>query len=268
MYRLLEPLMRGEADLVIGSRFRGRIEKGAMPRLHRWIGNPVLTRFLNIFFKADVSDAHSGFRAIRRDALERLDLRADGMEFASEMIVEACRRGLRIKEVPINYYRRKKNESKLRSFHDGWKHMKFMLLNAPNWLFTYPGAAIFLAGLVLTFSALFRINIGYLPGIHSMIAGSLLIITGYQIIFFGLFARIKSGESLPRILTLERGALVGAIIFISGLAYALFLIVEWIISGFKNLPSLEHDIVAFTLIALGLQTYFSSFMLSVLAEKR
>jgi glycosyltransferase involved in cell wall biosynthesis len=268
MYRLLEPLMRGEADLVIGSRFRGRIEKGAMPWLHRWIGNPVLTRFLNIFFKAGISDAHSGFRAIRRDALERLDLRADGMEFASEMIVEACRKGLRIKEVPINYYRRKKNESKLRSFHDGWRHMKFMLLNAPNWLFTYPGAAIFLAGLVLTLSALFRINIGYLPGIHSMIAGSLLIITGYQIIFFGLFARIKSGESLPRILTLERGALAGAIIFISGLAYALFLALEWIISGFRNLPNLEHDIIAFTLIALGLETYFSSFMLSVLAEER
>lgn len=268
MYKLLEPLMRGEADLVIGSRFKGEIEKGAMPWLHKWIGNPILTRFLNMFFKAGVSDAHSGFRAISRDALERLDLRADGMEFASEMIVEACRKGLRIKEVPINYYRRKKNESKLRSFHDGWRHMKFMLLNAPNWLFTYPGAAIFLAGVVLVFSALFRINIGYLPGIHSMIAGSLLIITGYQIALFGLFARVRSGDNLPRILTLERGAFVGAVIFISGLVYALFLLMEWVTSGFKHLPSLEHDIIAFTLIALGLETYFSSFMLSVLAEKR
>jgi len=262
MYKLLEPLMMGEADLVIGSRFKGRIEKGAMPWLHKWIGNPVLTRFLNMFFKAGISDAHSGFRAIRRDALEKLDLRADGMEFASEMIVEACKKGLRIKEVPVNYYRRRKNESKLRSFHDGWRHMKFMLLNAPNWLFMYPGAAIFLIGVVLVSSALFRINIGYLPGMHSMIAGSLLIVTGYQIIFFGLFAKIRSGSNLPRILTLEKGALL----FISGLIYALTLIIQWIMSGFQQLPSLEHDIITFTLISLGLETYFSAFMLSFLAE--
>jgi len=266
MYKLLEPLMMGEADLVIGSRFKGRIEKGAMPWLHKWIGNPVLTRFLNMFFKAGISDAHSGFRAIRRDALEKLDLRADGMEFASEMIVEACKKGLRIKEVPVNYYRRRKNESKLRSFHDGWRHMKFMLLNAPNWLFMYPGAAIFLIGVVLVSSALFRINIGYLPGMHSMIAGSLLIVTGYQIIFFGLFAKIRSGSNLPRILTLEKGALVGALLFISGLIYALTLIIQWIMSGFQQLPSLEHDIITFTLISLGLETYFSAFMLSFLAE--
>ncbi|MCS7367309.1 MAG: glycosyltransferase family 2 protein [archaeon YNP-WB-062] len=268
MYRLLEPLMRREADLVIGSRFRGRIEKGAMPWLHRWIGNPVLTSFLNIFFKAGVSDAHSGFRAIRRDALERLDLRADGMEFASEMIVEACRKGLRIKEVPINYYRRKKNESKLRSFHDGWKHMKFMLLNAPNWLFTYPGAAIFLAGLVLTLSALFRINIGYLPGIHSMIAGSLLIILGYQILFFGAFSKVLGHGDLPKFLTLEKGAAAGTIIFMAGLIWAIKLLLNWISSGFRILPPVEHDVACFTLVVIGLQTYFSSFMLSVIAEQR
>jgi len=267
MCKLLEPLMRGEADLVIGSRFKGKIEKGAMPWLHRWIGNPILTRFLNTFFKAGVSDAHSGFRAIRHDALKRLDLQADGMEFASEMIVEACKKGFRIREVPINYYRRKKNESKLRSFHDGWRHMKFMLLNAPNWLFTYPGTVIFIIGIVLIISAFLKINIGYLPGIHSMIAGSLLTITGYQITFFGFFAKIRSGGSLPRFLTLEKGALAGVVMLICGVLYASTLIEEWVISGFKYLPSIEHDIAAFTLIALGLETYFSSFMLSVLAER-
>jgi len=142
-----------------------------------------------------------------------------------------------------------------------------MLLNAPNWLFTYPGATIFFVGIVLIFSALLKINIGYLPGIHSMIAGSLLIITGYQIAFFGFFAKIRSGGNLPRILTLERGATIGVAILICGLVYALLLVMEWVMSGFKHLPSLEHDIIAFTLIALGLETYFSSFMLSILAER-
>jgi len=268
MYKLLEPLKKGEADLVIGSRFKGRIEKDAMPWLHRWIGNPILTRFLNLFFKAGVSDAHSGFRAIRRDALEKLDLRADGMEFASEMIVEACRKGLRIKEVPINYYRRKKNESKLRSFHDGWRHMKFMLFNAPNWLFTYPGAAIFAIGLVLTISALLKINIGYLPGVHSMIAGSLLIILGYQVLFFGAFSKILGHGDLPKFLTLERGAITGILIFLAGLGWAIKLLSDWIASGFKSLPLVEHDITCFTLIVIGLQTYFSSFMLSIIAEQK
>jgi len=267
MYNLLEPLIGGEADIVIGSRFKGEIEKGAMPRLHRWVGNPILTTFLNLFFKAGVSDAHSGFRAIRRDALEKLDIRTDGMEFASEMLVEACKKDLRIKEVPVKYYRRKKHESKLRSFHDGWRHMKFMLLNAPNWLFMYPGAAILIIGVMLMFSAFLKINIGYLPGIHSMIAGSLLSITGYQITLFGLFAKIKSGNNLPRFLTLEKGALIGIVLLLSGSIFALMLVIEWAMSGFKHLPSLEHDIISFTLICLGLETYFSSFMLSVIAEK-
>jgi len=268
MYKLLEPLMKGEADLVIGSRFRGRIEKGAMPWLHRWIGNPMLTKFLNLFFKAGVSDAHSGFRAIKRDALEKLDLRADGMEFASELIVETCRKDLRIKEVPINYYRRRKDESKLRSFHDGWRHMKFMLLNAPHWLFVYPGAVIFLVGAVLIFSALFKINIGYPPGIHSMIAGSLLIILGYQILFFGAFSRLLGHGDLPKFLTLEKGATAGTMIFTLGFVWAIKLLFDWVNSEFKSLPPVEQDIACFTLVVIGLQTFFSSFMLSVIAEQR
>jgi len=108
---------------------------------------------------------------------------------------------------------------------------------------------------------------GYLPGIHSMIAGSLLIITGYQITLFGLFAKVKSGNSLPRFLTLEKGVLIGTLLFLSGLIFALMLVIEWVMSGFKRLPSLKHDIISFTLIRLGLETYFSSFMLSVIAEK-
>ncbi|MEM4000664.1 MAG: glycosyltransferase family 2 protein [Saccharolobus sp.] len=265
--KLLEPLIRGEADLVIGSRFKGRIEKGAMPLHHRYIGNPLLTFFLNLFFKAGISDAHSGFRAIRRDVLEKLELKSDGMEFASEMIVEACRKNLKIKEVPINYYRRKNPTSKLRSFQDGWRHMKFMLLNTPDFLFIYPGITIFLVGIILMLSAFFKIFIGYLPGAHSIIAGSLLITTGYQVTFFGSFAKLKAGKTLPKFLTLEKGATLGMITFLSGVVYALILITRWIDSNFEHLPAIEESILAFTLIALGLQTYFSAFMLSMIAER-
>ena len=267
MPNLLEPLIRGEADLVIGSRFKGRIERGAMPFIHRYIGNPVLTFFLNTFFKAGVSDAHSGFRAIRREALEKLELRTNGMELASEMIVEACRKGLKIKEVPINYYRRKDPVSKLRSFQDGWRHMKFMLLNAPDYLFLYPGITIFLIGLVLMLSSFFNIFIGYLPGVHSMIAGSLLVIAGYQVVFFNLFARIKMKRNIPRFLTLEKGATVGVLLLVLGIIYASILVAQWVTSGFVQLPGLRHSLLAFILIVLGLLTYFSAFMLSIITNQ-
>ena len=200
--KLLKPLIEDEADLVIGSRFKGKIEKGAMPWHHKWIGNPLLTKFLNLFFKARISDAHSGFRAIKGEALEKLDLRTNGMEFASEMIIEAIRKGLRIKEVPISYYRRKTGGSKLSSFSDGWRHLKFMLINAPTFLFTYPGLAFLFVGLFLIFSAFLNIKSGFAFGIHSMIAGSLLTIVGYQIVFFGFFANIYERKGLPKFFTL------------------------------------------------------------------
>jgi len=268
MPELLKPLIKGEADLIIGSRFKGRIEKGAMPWLHKWIGNPLLTWFLNLFFKAGVSDAHSGFRAITGEALEKLNLKADGMEFASEMIMEAARKGLRIKEVPISYYKRKNGNSKLSSFSDGWKHLKFMLMYAPTYLFTYPGLAFLLMGLFLMFSAFLSIRNGFAFGMHSMIAGSLLTIVGYQIVFFGFFANIYEQRGLPKFFTLEKGATIGVAMCILGLIYVLISLSRWIYSGFKLLPSLEQDILAFTFIVLGLQTFFSSFMLSITAERR
>jgi glycosyltransferase involved in cell wall biosynthesis len=268
MPRLLEPLRKGEADMVIGSRFKGEIERGAMPWLHRWIGNPILTRFLNLFYKAGVSDAHSGFRAIRGEALERLELRADGMEFASEMIIEAMRKGLRIMEVPISYHRRRIEDSKLSSFSDGWRHLKFMLIHAPDYLFIYPASIITLIGIILMFLAFLNLYVGYTPGTHSMIGGSLLAILGYQILFFGAFARMLMYRGLPRFLTLERGATIGAMVFAAGFIWTLKLLLEWMGSGFKSLPPVEQDIACFTLIVIGLQTFFSSFMLSIIAEHR
>lgn len=276
--KLLEPLKRGEADLVIGSRFKGKILNGAMPWLHKYIGNPVLTLFLNIFFKAGVSDAHSGFRAFTRDALEKMELRGDGMEFASEMIMRAVWAGLRIKEVPITYYPRQA-ESKLHSFRDGWRHLKFMLLYAPSYLFILPGIFLFILGmsLVLLISAgLSKFGSIHL-GIHSMIASSLLAIAGYQLIFLGLAGKVyraKMGmpsdrvvELLTKRLSLERGTTIGLLIFSLGFAYTAYLIWKWINSGFKSLPMLNQDVLAFTLLVIGLQTVFYSFFLSMLSER-
>lgn len=266
MPRLLEPLMKGEADLVIGSRFKGKIEKGAMPWHHRWIGNPALTWFLNFFFKAGVSDAHSGFRAITKEALERLNLDAEGMEFASEMIIKAVDKGLRVKEVPISYYKRRNNNSKLSSFQDGWRHLKFMLMYTPNYLFIYPGISLFLFGFLLMIFALLNVYIGYVPGAHSMIAGSLLIMAGYQALFFGLFAKVYRGKGVPRFLTLERGVAAGILLFTAGIAYTSYLVLGWASSNFSSLPPIEIDIIGFTLIVIGIQTFFSSFMLSIIAN--
>ena len=276
--KLLEPLKKGEADLVIGSRFKGKILDGAMPWLHKYIGNPVLTWFLNFFFNAGVSDAHSGFRAFTREALEKMKLRCHGMEFASEMIIRAVWAGLRIKEVPITYYPRQA-ESKLHSFRDGWRHLKFMLLYAPSYLFILPGMLLFVLGmiLVLLISAGLSKFGSISLGIHSMIASSLLAIVGYQLIFLGLAGKIyrakmdlpsdKIAEFFTKNLSLERGATIGLLIFLVGFVYTAYLVGKWINSGFENLPLLNQDILAFTLLVIGLQTIFSSFFLSMLSEE-
>jgi len=276
--KLLEPLKRGEADLVIGSRFKGKILKGAMPWLHRYIGNPLLTWFLNFFFKAGVSDAHSGFRAFTREALEKMKLRCPGMEFASEMIIRAVWAGLRIKEVPITYYPRRA-ESKLHSFRDGWRHLKFMLLYAPSYLFILPGMLLFILGMavVLLISAGIS-KFGYINlGIHSMIASSLLAIVGYQLIFLGLAGKVyrakmdmrddRITEFFTQKMSLEKGATIGLLMFLAGFVYTVYLVWNWIDSGFKDLPMLSQDVLAFTLLVIGLQTIFSSFFLSMLSER-
>ena len=276
--KFIEPLMKKEADLAIGSRFKGRIKKGAMPWLHRYIGNPILTMFLNLFFKIGVSDAHCGLRAFTKEALERMHFNTDGMEFASEMLIQAVRRKLRIKEVPITYYPRK-GKSKLSSFSDGWRHLKFMLLHAPTYLYIIPGAVFLLIGALILVAGWFHLNIGYTPGVHSMIAGSLLFICGYQVIFLGLFAKIygishdlldpdKITEFTSKYLSLEKGATLGLIMFLVGLSYTLYLIWKWVDSGYKALPVRGENMVAFTLLVIGLQMIFSSFFLSMIGGQK
>lgn len=275
--RLLEPIIEGNADIVMGSRLQGEIEPGAMPPLHRYVGNPLLTRFLNLFYNAGVSDAHSGFRVFTRDALETLDLESDGMEFASEMVMDAAARNLVIEEGPITYHDRVGEET-LDSVRDGWRHIRFMLVNAPGYLFSVPGVLLSVVGVLVMSFVLLDVAIGSIGfGPHSMVVGSLLTIAGYQVASLGVFANVAGDpirtpsdpitEWLVESATLEKGATVGVMLFGLGGMYATFMLVRWIESGFTDLPFLMGDIAAMTVIVLGVQTVFGSFFLSTIGER-
>lgn len=274
---LLEPVAHGEADMVMGSRLEGEIKPGSMPKLHQYIGNPLLTKFLNVFYGAGVSDAHSGYRVFHRDVLGELDLETTGMEFASEMIMEAGARDLDIEEIPITYLPRE-GEATLDSFQDGWRHVRFMLLNAPGYLFSIPGILMGLFGTLVMAIAMFNIPIGGVTlGPHSMIAGSLLTLVGYQVASMGVFATVGSNpirrpndpltDWIVESLTLELGATAGLILFAAGAVYATYLAVTWIASGYSMLPLLMSDILAFTAIVLGVQTVFGSFFMSAVTAQ-
>jgi len=276
--RLLEPVRDGTADICMGSRLNGEIRPGSMPTLHQYIGNPALTAFLNLFYDAGVSDAHSGFRVFSRDALATLDLETDGMEFASEMIMDAGAKGLKIEEVPITYHEREGEET-LDSFQDGWRHVRFMLINAPGYLFSVPGLVGAAIGGVLMLLAGSGLSVGGISlGVHSMLGGSLLSIVGFQVTSLGVFATVASDpirrpsdpltEWLTSAFQLERSAIVGLVVFGSGAGYALYLASRWVASGFTRLPLLMADILAFTAIVLGLQIVFSAFFMSTIASAR
>jgi hypothetical protein len=270
--RLLDHLEETGADVVMGSRLEGEIRDGSMPPLHQYVGNPLLTQFLNAFYEAGVSDAHSGFRIFTRDAYERMDLETDGMEFASEMIMDAGAKDLDIVEVPIVYHERKGEET-LDSFSDGWRHIRFMLVNAPGYLFSVPGLLLALFGASIMTVAHTGVSIGAATlGVNSMIAGSLFTILGIQVGTLGVFATVasdpiqKPGDALTTWMTeyatLERGTTVGLTVFTAGAGYATWLIVDWILSGFGAVPFTTSALVAFTAIVIGVQIVFSSFFFS------
>lgn len=275
--KLLEPVFRGEADICMGSRLEGEIKDGAMPALHKYVGNPLLTAFLNTFYDTDISDAHSGFRVFHRDVLDELELGTNGMEFASEMVMEAGARDLEIAEVPITYHERE-GEATLDSFRDGWRHVKFMLINAPGYLFSIPGIVMGVFGLWVMGMAYWGMPLdGISFGIHSMIAGSLLVILGYQIGSMGVMTSV-AGTTIrePRDpistwvaenVKLEHGATIGLLLLLGGSAYAGLMLAQWVATGFSSLPFLKGDVVAFTAIVLGVQTIFGSFFMSAIAGK-
>jgi glycosyltransferase involved in cell wall biosynthesis len=275
---LLRVLQSENVDMVMGSRLGGTIKSGAMPLLHQYVGNPLLTRFLNVFYDAGVSDAHSGLRIFRQEMLSELNLRTDGMEFASEMIMEASARNFDIEEVPITYSEREGEET-LDSFHDGWRHVKFMLLNAPGYVFSAPGTLFVLLGAVTMAVSLSGVRFaGIYFGTHTMIAGSLLAIVGYQIASLAVFSSlaadpIRSPEDpmtdwIIEHLGLEHGLLAGWLVFVVGAAYVAGMMYRWIASGYTALPFLNLNIAAFTAIVIGVQTVFSAFFLGMLLQNR
>jgi glycosyltransferase involved in cell wall biosynthesis len=274
--RFVEELDRG-ADLVMGDRMKG-IQPGAMSWLHRYVGNPVLSRTLNLFFRTGVHDAHCGMRAVRRAVLPRLDLRTTGMEFASEMIVRAGKERLEIAEIPIAYHPRQ-GESKLSSFRDGWRHLRFLLVHSPNWLFIVPGAVMALLGALIALTVLLQIEIlGREWDLHSMVAGALLMIVGTQTVALGLCAHAYGtyfmGERdawfdrMRARFRLEHGLLAGALLILTGLVLIGVIAGVWVDRGFGALSEERLAVLAAALVIIGVQVFFSSFLLSILGLRR
>jgi glycosyltransferase involved in cell wall biosynthesis len=271
--KFLDPLMAGDADFIMGTRLKGEIKKGAMPWLHQYIGNPILTGMLNFLFKTKISDAHCGMRAFTKEALEKMNLKTHGMELASEMIIEAAKCGLRIKEVPITYYSRKA-PSKLRSFQDGWRHVRFMMLYRPVPFLYLPGGFVFILGFLITASLLFTESAAY-NRLHSFILGSMLLIIGGQILatggymktyglIHGMYRDNTKGKKLLSYHSLEKELLAGSLILVSGLVLGLKVAYTWVSSGYGSLEEIESAVISMVLAAVGLQLIFSAIFVSVM----
>jgi len=272
----VEELEKG-AEMVIGDRM-DNIQPGAMPWLHRYIGNPILTGLLNLFFSTGISDAHCGMRAVRRDVLPRLDLRTTGMEFASEMVIRASKEHLKIAEFPIEYHPRG-GESKLSSFRDGWRHLRFLLVHSPTHLFIVPGALLaFLGALIVVIIEAGVDFFGRAWGVHAVIGGSLLMIVGTQILALGLCAHAYGtyylGEKDPWFdrmrarFRLEHGLLLGGLFTLIGLALGGVIIATWIAHGLGSLSDERLAVIAASVMVVGVQIFFSSFLLSILGLRR
>jgi glycosyltransferase involved in cell wall biosynthesis len=274
--RFIGPLRDG-ADLVIGNRMAG-IQPGAMPWLHQHLGNPLLTGVLNLFFRTGVSDAHCGMRAFRRDLLPALDLRATGMEFASEHVIRSAKLGLDIREIEIDYHPRK-GESKLSSFSDGWRHLRFLLVHSPTWLFVLPGAVLAILGALGTVIAVSGIELfGREWQLHALIASVAAVIVGAQLLQIGIFSRAFAyyylGENDPLIegarrrLRLEHGLAAGGVLLLIGIVTAGTVVGLWLGRGLGELREERLALIGLMLLVLGLQTIFGAFFISVLGLRR
>lgn len=281
--RFVEKLREGY-DLVQGCRLPsggGRVLPGAMPFLHRWWGNPMFAWLVRLMFRASIHDPHCGMRAFTKDFYERLDMRSPGMEFATEMIIKSSVRGEKTAEIPISLHPdgRHSHGPHLRTFRDGWRHLRFFLMSSPKWLFTIPGVTAMVIGLVFAVLALRGTAIG--PArldVHTLLFASLAIILGFQTLTFGIFARkygidegllfaSQDGPRTLRWLSLERGLVLGGIVFLLGAVVLGIAVLSWIRVDFGDLDyssTMRLVIPGFTLAALGFQVIFSSFLVSVL----
>src|SRR5215831_605871 len=277
--------LRSGYDLVMGNRFRGGIKPNAMPPLHKYLGNPVLTFIGKVLFRSDCGDFHYGLRGFRKEAAMELDLRTTGMEFASEMVVKMTLNKKRIAEVPTTLSKDGRSRPPhLRSWHDGWRHLRFLLLYSPRWLFLYPGLAAMLIGL-LTWAYLLpspQLVRGVRLDVHTLLYGALLLMVGYQSAIFAVFTKVFAiSEGLlpedPRLekylseVSLEKGLICGGAVLLLGIAGSILAVLNWEMKGFGLLnPSdtLRVVIPSVTAIALGFQTMLSSLFLGVMRLRR
>ena len=280
--RFVEAWRKGN-DVVMGNRFKGEIKPGAMPWHHKYIGNPVLSGVLNVLFHANIGDSHCGMRGFTRAIYEKMDLRSTGMEFASEFVIKATQLDAKITEIPITLWKDKRGRPPhLRSFRDGWRHLRFMLLYAPNWLFLLPGALLGTIGLFLVFWLLpgpRRVSANVVLDIHTMIFGVIFTLLGAQIVSIGAFAKVfsyserfdRNPVSLKRVLkrvTLEMGLLLGGALALLGFAGCAWITWQWAASGFGPLQAVRWVLFWSMWLFLGMQIIFASFFLSMLGISR
>lgn len=285
--RFVERLRAGD-ELVMGCRLPvggGHVMPGAMPPLHRWLGNPVLSQVVRWWFRAPIHDVHCGLRGFSRQLYDRLDLQCTGMEFASEMVVKAAMHSARMGEVPIVLHKdgRVARGSHLRTFRDGWRHLRFYLLFSPRWLFLMPGATLIAAGLVVSALAIEGVRIGGAQlDVNALLFASLAVILGYQSVLFafltkgfaigaGLMPMTRPMSTFFRVFNLERGAVIGIGGLLIGLALLWTVWMRWQHAGFGGLdyPStLRLTIPGVVATALGAQTVLASFFASILGLRR
>lgn len=274
-------LLREGADFVMGNRFGGKIYPGAMPHLHRWLGTPVLTFLLRLFFKAPISDVNCGLRGFRKAAIEGLNLRCNGMEFASEMLIKASMEKLIIRETPIDLHAGPPDRKPhLRSFRDGWRHLRVMLALCPKYLFVYPGIALSLMGLVMLILVHIQgFKIFGMPlGLSSAAFASALFFMGIQIAFFGVYSLVLNNANgilkddaitnfFKKYFTLEKGLIGGGSVLALGIALglaALFQIFSYANNlSYVNIPLARLAIISIFVALLGIQVIFSSFFISL-----
>ena len=282
--RFLTELRAGN-DLVMGNRFQGGIGPGAMPALHRYLGNPVLSFLGRLLFHAPIGDFHCGMRAFSRTGYEALDLRTTGMEFASEMVVKASLLGQRIAEVPTTLQKDGRSRPPhLKTWRDGWRHLRFLLMYSPRWLFLAPGLLLMAIGAVLTAwllpaeRPLGHVNLG----VDTLAYAAAAILLGFQLVFFGVAAKVFATTEglLPkdasfdrwfRYITLETGLVVGAMLLLTGIGIAVSSVLGWAHTGYGPMPPvamMRHTLPAMLCMMLGTEICFASFFLSLLGLRR
>ncbi len=287
-FTALEPYvekLREGHDLVMGNRFRGGIVPGAMPPLHKYLGNPVLSFIGRLLFPSHIRDFHCGLRGFSKQAAERMQLQTTGMEFASEMVVKATLLDMKIAEVPTTLSPDGRSRPPhLRSWRDGWRHLRFLLMYSPRWLFLYPGLLLIFIGLVLVLTLLITpLKVGGVVfDIHTMLFAAAMVFTGFQAVFFAVHTKafamteglLPPDPRMNRLLqwfTLEKGLIAGVIMLVGGVLAAIWAFYNWGQTGFGDLDArrtMRVTILSVLLFTLGMQTVFSSFFLSILGLSR